>query len=102
MINLHKKHFLILSIIFLTIIIIFIYIKKTTINNNYKTDISFQEVSNSNFAENMNLETQSSMQEFNSQAENNHKTNINIYQWEKIKNYFLESDCDNVSRQQGV
>ncbi|MDV3157473.1 MAG: hypothetical protein Q8889_01595 [Candidatus Phytoplasma australasiaticum] len=146
MINLRKKHFLILSIIFLVIIIIFMYIKKTKINNDYKTDISFQEVSNSNlseeinskalapiqdfdmqqqkdknfyistninyknnndiyfqeisnsnFAKNMDSEIQSSIQEFNSQVGNNHKTNINIYQWEKIKNYFLNFDCDNIS-----
>ncbi|MCG3566884.1 MAG: hypothetical protein Q8747_02125 [Candidatus Phytoplasma australasiaticum] len=159
MINLRKKHFLILSIILLAIIIIFIYIKKTKINNDYENDISFQEVSNSNlseeinskelasiqdfdvypkdkniyiseninnvnnnnidfqeisnsnfannmgfnlqlldsnFIENIDLEMQSSIQGFNALAENNHKTNINIDQWKKIKNYFLEFYCDDV------
>ncbi|MDV3186273.1 MAG: hypothetical protein Q8850_02220, partial [Candidatus Phytoplasma australasiaticum] len=83
MINLRKKHFLILSIILLAIIIIFIYIKKTKINNDYENDISFQEVSNSNLSEEINSKELASIQDFD------------VYT--KDKNVYISENINNVN-----
>ncbi|MDV3178750.1 MAG: hypothetical protein Q8855_00650, partial [Candidatus Phytoplasma australasiaticum] len=83
MINLRKKHFLILSIILLAIIIIFIYIKKTKINNDYENDISFQEVSNSNLSEEINSKELASIQDFD------------VYP--KDKNIYISENINNVN-----
>ncbi|MDO8030306.1 hypothetical protein OC709_02180 ['Planchonia careya' phytoplasma] len=83
MINLRKKYFLILSIILLAIIIIFIYIKKTIINNDYENDISFQEVSNSNLSEEINSKALVSIQNFNVR--------------QKDKNFYISENINNVN-----
>ncbi|MDV3166377.1 MAG: hypothetical protein Q8807_01710 ['Waltheria sp.' little leaf phytoplasma] len=85
MINVNKKYLFIFSIILLFIAIVFIYINK---NNEHKSDIFFQEVSDSNLSEEINSELSEKMQDSDIQPKDktfdinqkiNNENNNNIY-----------------------